>query len=241
MKNNTSPWEIPFITKVGSWLCKEGHLGYGLFLIHGCHLGLKMKHQLKLKWKDVINEDGSVKDVIVFDSINDRPLSELLKVCTLVVYNRLKPNLNDMLYVNERNQKALVTNTLNRELAKHVKAYKAHLMPVIDKHSKGDYSNAGIQRLYGSVLKIEDYPLTTASLEIAWAKEYVKSHNYSIRAFRRVSRIMKHTSLQQTFDVIEYAPKEEEDITPKYNYYSDLDKKQIQDLIQDIIKIDLED
>jgi len=220
MKKIQTQWDTSLLTQMGVWMCLKEEYGHGLFVIHGCHLGIKTKHQIKLRWKDFIDEKGMVKDILKFENINDRELGNIVKNITQKVYEDMNnPKRESMLYVNKNTKKPLSTKTLNRELNKLARLYREVIDPKEKKDPTDKITIRLMKQMFGPLMLIEKYPLTTAHLEIAWASDYLKHHRYNIRAFRRVSRVMNHTSLQQTIDAIGIKPDEEDDLLPKYNYH----------------------
>ena len=222
-------WDVKTLTRIGAWLYSKEEYGYSLLFLHGAHLGIKITYQLKLKWKDFINKDGSIKKVIlVNDGRNiERRMGGTCSVTTELIYKKLKPDLDSLVY-KKKNGKPIISNTLNRELEKIISDYQKYCSDTLIKH-KNKYEHTDVMELKNSnpvfnrefnfnvelnsridLLKKERKGkiISSKDLEIAWALEVLREYGYSHKAFVEVSKHIGHKNVQATIDILGNEPVE---------------------------------
>jgi len=197
-ENNGKNWPTELLVLMGLNLINKGERGYGLLLIHGSVLGMKIGDLIGLKWKDFIDPiHDECYDELFFegDRIEKnngvRELNQFIQYITFKTYES-DDNLNyeDLIYVKSKNKQPLNTSTLNRELQK----------------LQEDFAGMIFDKTY---LKLNLKSLKSNAMEIAWACDMVKFYAYSKKAFISVSKYMGHRTLKDTIELLELEPRDE--------------------------------
>lgn len=181
-------WNTKEILKFSTWLWEERQYSYSLLAIHGICWGLKIGNQLNLKWEDIIDEKGNPKDILIIDKdIDSIKISPFCKELNSILYQELKPNKSDLIYVNYKTKKVIETSNLSKNLQRFSEAY------LID--------------FYGEdfVSKFETMKGTT--FQLAWVLDMLESYNYSKKAFIEVGNYIGKKTLKEMINFVGCEPK----------------------------------
>ena len=192
-------WDTETLVMFGLWLVKNQEEGYGLLLIHGSVLGMKIGDLLKLKWNDFINGITDECEIDLFfesdrkkgKETDYRILNFFIERITQEVYQTTEGiNLNDFVYKKRKTGQVLSTSTLNRELNKLYNEFK--------------------QDVYNrTFLELKMREIKTNAIEIAWARDLVKKYELSPKAFIAASKYMGHRTVKDTIALLELEPTSE--------------------------------
>lgn len=204
MNNNENGliWDSESLVVFGMWLVRKGEYGYGLLIIHGSCLGIKIGSLLKLTWDDFIlldnpndpidNDNCSAKNELRIHSKKNSAvqiieLSRFIQRYTLSVFLDLNNNKQKDIYINSKTGKNLTTSSLNKELNKLYEQFKSEV-----------YSLTNLE------LKFRD--LKTNTFEIAWGRDMILKYNCTKKVFIELSKYMGHRTVNDTIELLELKP-----------------------------------
>lgn len=194
------------LTKFGIYLLNNDRIGYGLLVLIGSHMGIKMKHQLKLSWGDFISKDGVVKDSIKIKGDIERKINGFLKRTIVEQYKAIKPKtLKEPIFAKPSGDRIVIFN-LKVDLNRYYKDWQKDEQP--NKPREFKIHIAGQK---------EEAPIRPQDLEHAWARDYVFSNNSSVDAIKKISKDLKHSSVSYTIELLGLYPKEQ-NLDYKFNY-----------------------
>lgn len=209
-------WSSESLVIFGLYLIKKGEYGYGLLLIHGASLGMKIGELLPLKWCDFIDDFSDEcfeklqfgKDVSDKDSRGYRYLNHFVQRITTNVYQETEGiSTHDFVYIKTKSKQVLSTSTLNRELQKLYEGFK------VDVYKE-------------TLLELNLRELKSNAFEIAWARDMVAYYALSKKAFVAVSKHMGHRTLKNTIELLELEPRDDIELIFNHTEYTiDLEKK----------------
>jgi hypothetical protein len=204
MNNNENGliWDSESLVVFGMWLVRKGEYGYGLLIIHGSCLGIKIGSLLKLTWDDFIlldnpndpidNDNCTSKNELRIHSKKNSAvqiieLSRFIQRYTLSVFLDLNNDKQKDIYINSKTGKNLTTSSLNKELNKLYEQFKSEV-----------YSLTNLE------LKFRD--LKTNTFEIAWGRDMILKYNCTKKVFIEVSKYMGHRTVNDTIELLELKP-----------------------------------
>lgn len=172
----------------GLWLIDEANYGHGLLVLHGVHMGLKLKDQLKLKWMDLIKEDRIVETIHIKGDIK-RQINQYVSEITLKVFEESKLKLTDSVYQNKKH-KPIVNRNLKVDFSRFYRTWK-----MVQRSERN---------LIIISIKEQDYELSPKYFERCWARDYVNSksrQSTNLEAVKHLSKSLKHRSVAYTVEL----------------------------------------
>ena len=181
-------WNTKEILKFSTWLWEERQYSYSLLAMHGICWGLKIGSQLNLKWEDIIDEKGNPKDVLTIDKdVDSIKISPFCKELNSIVYQELKPNKSDLIYINYKTKKVIETSNLSKNLQRFSEAY------LID--------------LYGEAFASKFETMKGTTFQLAWVLDMLESYKYSKKAFIEVGNYIGKKTLKEMINFVGFEPK----------------------------------
>ncbi len=197
-------WTGKQLIYFSEFIWSPDNYGWSLLALHSTSWGMKMFDMLKLKWKDILNEDMSLKEWMDYPkNKKSRPIltnTAITRSINKVIDLGGTIKLDEPIYVNHKD-KPLSTSTLNREFNNLVKGFKRE----IDRTTNRTWN-----------LK----PIKSNTFEIAWALDQLNEFDFDSRMFGIVSRHMGHNSIADTIKLLEVEPREDDELFFVFNGHS---------------------
>jgi len=184
---NKQNWNTKEILKFSTWLWDEQQYSYSLLALHGIFWGLKIGTQLNLKWNDIINENGIPKDVLNINSdIDSILISPFCKEVNNMAFQELRPNITDLIYINNKTKKIIETSNLSKNLQRFSEVY------LLEEYGEGNELNLE--------------PMKGTTFQLAWVLDMLKINNYSKKSFLDVGKYIGKKTLKEMINFVGFEP-----------------------------------
>lgn len=147
---------------------RDGDYKFALLIGCGCYLGLRISDLLELRWSDVLNKDACTLTEEKTGKHRKVTINPVLAEIINRIHAEVKPNVDELLFVNRFGNKAISVQHVNTKLKEIFAQYKI----------QGQYSSHFMRKTLGRRV---------------WSM-----NDYSEQALILLSQLFNHSSIQTT-------------------------------------------